>query len=218
MKSLRLDEKGLGMWIMSKMVIAIFLFSLILVLSNFLLIYQQKAISDTARGRTKLWAEIANSVASYPSASDSIYLSSAISIRKTSKHYTVGIGKVVPEGPQTEGRKRLVFFLVFRDVGNTTEIEEEGGFAAASSLTLPNSIETLKIFNWKGGTGAGYEEVLSGDILLVRPSRTGEEVRDDSILFYRNKTAFCVGQKPAGEGISIKDAMGELGRVCTQED
>lgn len=198
------------MWIMSKVVIAVFLFSLILVLSNFLLIYQQRAIADTAKGRTKLWAEVANSVASYPSASDSIYLPSSIRIRETSRRYTLGIRKVTSGGEEN----RIVFLMAFQETGNISEINREGGFAAASTLVLPSEVDSTKVFNWTGG-GVGYKEVLGDQTLLVRPSRPVSEVRDQSILFFRNKTSFCVGQKP--EGIPIDDAMTEIGNECTRD-
>lgn len=210
-----LDDKGLGMWIMSKVVIAVFLFSLILVLSNFLLIYQQKAIADTAKGRTKLWAEVANSVASYQSAADSVYLPKSIRIRDTSRKYTIGIRRVT-SGTIGNEEKRIVFLMVFRDSGNLSEINRKGGFSAASTLVLPSEIEHSKVFNWTGGPGAGYQEVLGESrALLIRPSKPTSEVRDQSLLFYRNKTAFCVGQKPEGTPMDV--AMSELGEKCTRE-
>ncbi len=202
-----MNRKGLGMWLLSKVVILIFLTSLILVLSNFLVIYQQKVISDTAQGRTRLLAEVADSAASYPSSSDSIALNPSIKIKDTERDYTIGVKEVEND--------RLVFSLVFKNFKNITKIKQRGGFSAASAIILPKEVENIKVFNWTWQEYSQVPEDQTGSqTLLVNPAVPVGEEKENAILFIRNKTVFCVGAKPAES--ETKTMMNELGGACTR--
>lgn len=196
-------RRGLGMWVMSKLVLVIFLFSLVLVLTLFMRVYSDKIISDTAQSYTLLWSEVANGALLYRSSSDSVYLEDIIRVREANRDYTVMVSKV--------DKERVVLFLSWYKHDTIPDMQERG-FAAAAALNMPEIIDDGGILLFEGASGEiEFKEV--GTTLLVKPSETID--RDSTLMFYRNDTYFCVGS--VKEGIPIEEAINKLGNCC-QED
>lgn len=197
-------RKGLGMWVMSKLVMVIFLFSLVLVLTMFMKVYSDKIISDTAESYTLLWSEVAGGSLLYRSSSDSVYLPDIIRVREANREYTAMVKQV--------GNGRAVFFLSWRKHDTPKELEKEG-FAAASGINMPTAIsEDGEILLFEGSDD---EPTFShvDDTLVVKPSL--RSYRDSTLAFYRNGSYFCVGS--IKEGVPVEQAIDQLG-ACCQED
>ncbi|MCD6414624.1 MAG: hypothetical protein J7L23_03270 [Candidatus Diapherotrites archaeon] len=215
LKKKRLGNKGLGMWVMSKTVLFIFLLLLVAVLSGFLNIYQKKVIEDSARSVIMLWAESANSVAQFPSGSaiwplqQQVIIKSAGRKVSVAKDYTTGI--VALDSPDG---KRLVFMLAWGD-HNETKIEDIPEYATAVSTGLPLDITNVYFFN--GSTTPGdpptYLQYAGNpkEEIIVRPSIGG--TRDAYIVFYRNQTTFCIGTIKQTE-TDLKTAVGNIATCC----
>ena len=199
-------RKGLGMWIMSKLVLMIFLFALVLVLTLFMQVYSEKIISDTAQSYTLLWSEVANGALLYKSSTDSAFLPNIIRVREANREYTVMVERV--------GSERIVFFLSWLR-HDTADAMREQGFAAATAINMPSAVsDDGKILLFEGLDGEiGFQEPLEPTELLVRPS---ENVgRDTTIIFTRNNEYFCVAT--VKEGVSIEASISLLGDCCDKD-
>lgn len=191
------------MWIMSKLVLVIFLFSLVLVLTLFMRVYSEKIISDTAKSYTLLWSEVANGALLYRSSSDSVFLGDVIRVRDANRQYTVLVQKV--------GNERIVFFLSWYDHDSVESMQKEG-YAAATAINMPVEIEEDgKILLFEGTKGeVSFDE--SSNSLLIRPSKKFE--RDTTLVFTRNESFFCVGS--IKEGVPVNESIDLLGRCCQE--
>ncbi len=193
-------RKGLGMWIMSKLVLVIFLFALVLVLTLFMRVYSDKIISDTAQSYTLLWSEIASGSLLYRASSDSIYLPNIIRVREANREYTVMVKKV--------GDERAVFFLSWQK-HNSSESMHKAGFAAASGINMPPKVDKILLFE-----GSPDEPTFThvDQSLVVKPSlRT---YRDSTLAFSRNGSYFCIGT--IKEGVPVEQAINQLGNCCQE--
>ncbi|MCK4327709.1 MAG: hypothetical protein KAW41_04500 [Candidatus Diapherotrites archaeon] len=199
-------KKGLGMWIMSKLVLMIFLFALVLVLTLFMRVYSDKIISDTAQSYTLLWSEVANGALLYRSSSDSVFLPDIMRVREANREYTVMVQKV--------GSERAVFFLAWYKHETAEDMRGEG-FAAATAINMPSAVAgDGKILLFEGLEGeVGFEEPLDPSVLMVRPSeRVG---RDTTLLFTRKDEYFCVGT--IKEGVSVEHSVSLFGDCCQKD-
>ena len=194
-------RKGLGMWVMSKLVMVIFLFSLVLVLSMFMRVYSDKIISDTAESYTLLWSEVASGSLLYRASGDSVYLPDIIRVREANREYTAVVKK--------SGDERVVFFLSWQKHDTLDAIQKEG-FAAASGINMPEEVsENGKILLFEGSPD---EPTFShvDNALIVKPSL--RSYRDSTLAFYRNNSYFCVGT--IKDGVPVEQAMNQLGACC----
>ena len=216
-------KKGLGMWILSKTVILIFLFSLVMIMTIFLKIYSDKVVSDTARSYTTYWSEVASSALSFESSSDSVYLEPVIRVRESQKQYTAFVVK-------SKGRENRITFLLswarfdqdkdYKDYKTEYSMkylesfEQKHGYAAASALNMPEAIEDIYFFNVVPGSDPQDPEydVIRNDEqpLIAQPSNNLE--RETDFIFYRNETVFCVATLAAGQNITA--AIRKVGRCC----
>ncbi|MBN3037611.1 MAG: hypothetical protein JW834_04140 [Candidatus Diapherotrites archaeon] len=199
-------KRGLGMWIMSKLVILIFLFALVFVMSLFLRIYEDKVIADTARGYTTLWSEIAAGAGTYESSLETLYLEDKIQIQEVDAAYTL-----VLKPSEAVRQWRVAFLIAWKDHDSPEQIAQTDGFAAASVVSLPRQVERIIMFQGNYDD-VGYETV---EELLVRPSAPIGVGRDTNLIFYRNETVFCVGSTKARNPETVKDAIATLGACCT---
>jgi len=193
-------KRGIGMWIMSKMVLLIFILSLVFVMTLFLTVYEEKIIADTAKSYTVLWSEIASGALLYESSLDSAYLENAVRVQDANKDYTLVVEKV-REGSSN----RVVFLLAWYTYKTVDEIIEEVGFASASVLNIQSEIEDIKLFSGSDRT-AGYRE--TNDLVLNPSARVD---RHTNLVFFRNQTIFCVGSV-IGEG-KLAEAI-DIMRMC----
>ncbi|MFC2174410.1 hypothetical protein ACFLQ2_00885 [archaeon] len=198
-------KRGLGMWIMSKMVMLIFLFSLVLVLTLFMRVYSEKIISDTARSHTLLWGEVANGALLYRASTDSVYLSRLMEVREASRPYTVMVKRVSNE--------RVAIFLAW-GLHETEDEMTEDGIVAATAVSMPFDISDdpngeILLFEGRDGE-VGFREAFPSDTLIVSPSVNSG--RDDTIIFSRNNTVFCVGT--VKEGVPVEASVERLGECC----
>jgi len=201
----KINQKGLGMWVMSKLVLMIFVLSLVSVLSMFVSIYSEKVISDTARSQTILISEIASGSALYASSLDSVFLESEVRVQEANRDYTLLIDKV-----EEDDNWRTVFLLAWNDQETLEDITERLGFASASATNLSPDINEVLLFEGNA-EDAGFEQK---DKILVHPSRLVD--RDSNLIFFRNITVFCVASVKAqgSEAIKLKEAIERLGACC----
>ena len=196
-------KRGIGMWIMSKMVLLIFILGLVFVMSLFLNIYQDKVIADTAKSYTVLWSEIASGALLYESSLDSSYLDDDVRVQDANRDYTVVVEKVYEDR-----RYRVVFLIAWQTYETIQEIIAEGGFAAASVLNMPAEVKEVKLF--KGSMRSpGFREAKE---LVLNPSMRVD--RHTNLIFFRNHTIFCIGSV-AGEG-KLKEAIAIIGICCAE--
>jgi hypothetical protein len=204
---MRIGKRGLGMWIMSKMVLLIFLFALVFVMGSFLRIYQEKVVSDTAKSFTVLWSETANGALLYSSSSETVYLQPLIEVQGASRDYTVVLEKVEEEP------MRLVFFLAWGDYKDAKEIVAQGGgFAAASVLNMPVNVEEIILFRGELDRPA-FDEPRPSNQLLLTPSAAFD--RRDTMLFVRNDKLFCAGS--VAQAVDKPAALAALNRCCVEK-
>lgn len=208
-------RKGLGMWIMSKLVIVIFLFALLFVLTGFLRVYEEKVIADTARDNTALLAEVGNTALSFQAAGGMFYLEPLVVVENQYQQYTVFV-ETVGSGDND----RVVFLLAWKLQDSLESVRASGGFASSSALDMPPEVRidsgagAGRIWFFKGQAKGGFELVRRGDPLLVQPSLTAGE-NDEYLLFYRNKNVFCVGTMV--KGLDVKEQMGYLSKCCVKD-
>jgi hypothetical protein len=206
---------------MSKMVLMIFLFSLVLIMTMFLRIYGEKVISDTARSRVAYMSEIATGAASFSSAVDSAYLERNIQIEQASRDYTIVV-QSTEEGAGTRKTFKTVFMFAWKDLETIDAINDAGGFAAAAATTLPSGIKMIKFFKGKQRivddptSAMGFEEMKGkdADTLVIRPSARAS-YWDEYVLFYRNGTKFCIGTVTIGN--NLKQSIEKFGKRCCGE-
>ena len=199
-------KKGLAMWVMSKLVLMIFLFALVMVLTLFMRVYSEKIISDTARSYTLLWSEVANGALLYRASSDSVFLENIIRVRDANREYTVMVRRV--------GSERAVFFLSWYKHETSEEMQKEG-FASASSINMPTDVlDNGKILLFEGARGeVAFYPPEDPNVLIVKPSVSID--RDTTILFTRNEEYFCVAS--VKEGVPMNAAVDLLGQCCQKD-
>ena len=203
-------KKGMGMWIMSKMVMFIFLFSLVAILGGYYMIYKDKVIDDTGKKITQSISETITDALSYQSTFKTIWLNSNIWIRDEAKPYTLAL-QTVKDG--RAGIVRLVIFLAWRDQ------ESPESFASASFVAAPlkrwrtdspYAIKGVEIFDIKSRPGQVTAQPGRG-LLVIRPSiQSG--ARYDFIIVYKTRDYLCVGAKM--ENVDLESAKQALVEAC----
>ncbi len=203
-------RKGLGMWVMSKLVMFIFLFSLVAALGAYYMIYQDKVIDDTAKKVTQSIAETITDALSYRKTTRTIWLDSNIWIRDTSRTYTIFLQHVVDADYH-----RVAVFLAWND-----HEEKPESFAAASAVNMiqkgfgEDSVYAI-------GTVCFYEIDSEGDIneigdeLLIRPSSPDQDSRSDYLLVYKSGDKLCLASKNVRA--DLKEALDALKTECDTE-
>lgn len=193
------------MWVMSKLVLMIFVLSLMFILSMFVTIYSEKVVSDTARSHTILISEIASGSALYASSLDSVFLESEVRVQDVRRDYTLLVDKV-----EEDGNWRAVFLLAWNDQKTLEDITDGLGFAAASATNLSPDIHEVLLFEGNA-EDSGFKQK---DKMLLHPSSSFD--RDSNIIFFRNITVFCIASVKAqgSESIKMKEAIEKLGACC----
>ena len=204
-------DKGFGMWIMSKLVMFIFLFSLVAALGAYYMIYQNKVVDDTAKKFTQSIAEDITNVLSYKSDFKSIWLDSGIWVRDTSRSYTLYL-EYVPG----KDLKRIVIFMTWNDHPSIENVS----FSAASAVSLVSGtkykknylVSTVCLYNI---TSNGVSEIPMGSNgLVIRPSNV-KGYRNDYILIYKFNNKLCIGTKT--NDVDLQDAMDKLKIKCEKK-
>ena len=200
-------NKGFGMWIMSKLVMFIFLFSLVAMLSSYYLIYQDKVIDDTAKEVAQSVAESITDALSYREAVRTIWLSSNVWVRDTSRPYTLYIYYAENVG---ENLDRLVIFLAWNDHDSRPST-----FASAAAVNLVSdgedtsyTINHVCLYDIDSDGG-----IAQDDSLLIRPSAANFDDRANYIIVYKFGDKLCIASKNANAGLSsaINALKGECG-------
>lgn len=220
-------KRGLGMWVMSKTVLMVFLLGLVVVLTGVLSIYQERVIEDNARAVIMLWAESANSVVMFPSGSiilpieNKIMISGGTGKSTQIRSYTAGITH--QGSPSSE---RIVFLLTWEtgqpaeDAYANDEINDIEQFVAAVALELPSQPpdDIRKVHMFKGRltstnipTYPLFLDTVDKDLVL-RPSIDGSK-RDDGLLFYRDGPVLCIASKKKLD-TNAKESMDRLIECC----
>lgn len=207
------------MWMMSKLVLLIFLFGLLTVLTGFLGVYQEKVISDTARDNTALLSEVANTALSFQAAGGTYLLDPLIIVSDQNQQYTIVVRAIAEDSLTND---RVVFLFAWLDHEDMASIDSEGGFASASALEMPPAVSdddypgAGRIWFFDGQVDGEFEllDPAHGD-LFVRPSLSAAE-RDQYMLFYRNRNVFCVATMV--QGIDLGDTLDRLAHCCVADD
>ena len=213
-------KRGFGMWIMSKLVMFIFLFSLVAALSGYYVIYQHKVIDDTAKKFTQSISEVISDALSYQTMTRVVWLDSNIWIRDTSRPYTIVIEYV--DGGGGSSFNRVVIFLAWNDHNSTDNIE---GFASASAVNLMKSpsgwgqvdnskftIGSVCLYSIESGGHISSVSVDTSDPLIIRPSAPDNDNRADYLLIYKTGHKLCIAKKNVG--VDLQDGLSTLKSEC----
>ncbi|GEM_PF-5480550 len=210
-------RKGLGMWVMSKMVMFIFLFLLVSILTGYYMIYKDKVIDDTGKKVTQSIAETITDALSYETTVRTIWLDSHIWIRDEAKPYTLAL-QVVSDNKNRI--LRLVIFLAWEDQENP-ETFASASFVAAPmkglgiSATSTYSLSSISLYNISFSGGEASVEEIKGEPprIVIRPS-SPKGTRNDFIIVYKNRDKMCVGVK--SNDVGLEEAKRALEEACNE--
>ncbi len=205
-------RKGLGMWVMSKLVMFIFLFSLVAMLSAYYMIYQDKVIDDTAKKVTQSIAETITDALAYKETTRTIWLDSNIWIRDVSRPYSLVL-EWVPDS------NRLVVFMTWNDQKDIGSIKS---YSSASAVFITGSEDTESNFavdhvclyeinedNCEEGS-CNPDQIY--DQMLIRPSAGDAYDRVDYLIIYKKDNKLCLAEKTVN--VDLQTAIQGLKTVC----
>ncbi len=210
-------NRGFSTWVMSKLVMVIFLFSLVAALSEYYMIYQDKTVDDTAKKFVQSIAEDVSDALSYRTTTRTIWLDSMIWIRDTSKQYSIYL-KYIPDVDYNLGR--LVILMVWNDHESIDEIKSFASAAGVSILHSGASNEDLAyavddVCLFEMDSNGELTQVLGEQGLLIRPSSIDDDYRSNYIIIYKDGNKLCIANNNVN--VDLKTGISNLKSACEND-
>ncbi len=202
-------NKGFSTWVMSKMVMLIFLFSLVAALGEYYMIYQQKTIDDTAKLVVQSIAEQISDALSYETTTRMIWLDSRIWVRDISRGYTLVFY-------YNSSESRLSILMAWNDHPNWGAINSYASAAGVSiikprfmSSNTPYSVSKVCFYNMNSN---GKLTRKYGYMFEVRPSALSDSDRSNYLLVYKDDTKLCISNNNVN--VDVKSGISALKQAC----